>query len=105
MTTTSQETAMDSKPVAEICPGWNICFIGTAPIAQIASAHGLRIGDFLYAAPPSDAAMTARIEPDEIAVNLVRLAGLDKHKARECEAIVRQILDHAAARNGAGGEA
>jgi hypothetical protein len=29
---------------------------------------------------------------DAITVNLVRLAGLDKHKARECEAIVRQVL-------------
>ena len=30
--------------------------------------------------------------PDEITANLVRHAGLNKHKARECEAIVRQVL-------------
>lgn len=29
---------------------------------------------------------------DAIAVNLMRMAGLDKHKARECAAIVRQVL-------------
>jgi hypothetical protein len=32
------------------------------------------------------------LEPDEIAVNLMRRAGLDKHKARECEALVLEIL-------------
>ncbi len=30
--------------------------------------------------------------PDEITANLVRHAGLDKHKARQCEAIVRQMF-------------
>ena len=30
-------------------------------------------------------------EIDSIAVNLMRLAGLDKHKARECESIIRQM--------------
>ena len=39
---------------------------------------------------------------DVFTVNFVRLAGLDKHKARECEAIVRQVL---AARGVALGEA
>lgn len=38
---------------------------------------------------PSDG---PNIPPDAITVNLVRLAGLDKHKARECEAIVRQVI-------------
>jgi hypothetical protein len=42
-------------------------------------------------------------ERDEITVNLVRLAGLDKHKARECEEIVRQVLSRGAAAP-AGGE-
>ena len=38
----------------------------------------------------------AQAEPipaDAIAVNLMRLAGLDKHKARECEAVVRAMLE------------
>jgi hypothetical protein len=29
---------------------------------------------------------------DCFAVNFMRLAGLDKHKARECETIARQVL-------------
>ncbi|MEG0921996.1 MAG: hypothetical protein RSD57_12430 [Comamonas sp.] len=32
------------------------------------------------------------LPPDVITVNLVRHAGLDKHKARECEQIVLQLL-------------
>ena len=46
----------------------------------------------------TDAAIAAleavQVEPvarDTIAVNLMRLAGLDKHKARECADIVQQI--------------
>jgi hypothetical protein len=35
---------------------------------------------------------TQHIPDDAITVNLVRLAGLDKHKARECERIVRAVL-------------
>lgn len=34
----------------------------------------------------------APLPPDSIAVNLMRLAGLGKHKARECEEIVRAVL-------------
>ena len=34
----------------------------------------------------------APVQADAITVNLVRLAGLDKHKARECEQIVRAML-------------
>lgn len=34
----------------------------------------------------------ARARSDVIAVNLMRLAGLTKEKARECEAIVRHVL-------------
>lgn len=34
------------------------------------------------------------IQADAITVNLVRLAGLPKDKARECESIVRQVLAH-----------
>jgi hypothetical protein len=46
-------------------------------------------------------AQPVQIASDEITVNLMRLAGLDKHKARECEAIVRQILARSAARHSA----
>jgi hypothetical protein len=33
---------------------------------------------------------------DIFTVNFVRLAGLDKHKARECDLIVRHILEERA---------
>ena len=43
-------------------------------------------------AAQAEVAAPAAIPDDAITVNLVRLAGLDKHKARECEQIVRQVL-------------
>lgn len=35
------------------------------------------------------------LPPDLVTVNLVRLVGLDKHKARECEDVVMEILRRA----------
>jgi hypothetical protein len=62
------------------------------------------VGTKLYTRPsPAPAAAVRMPERDEITVNLVRLAGLDKHKARECEEIVRQVLNRGAAAP-AGGE-
>lgn len=43
------------EPVAIICDGWDIRYIGREPIAGIIEKHGLKIGSKLYAAPaPSD---------------------------------------------------
>lgn len=38
----------------------------------------------------------ARLRQDAITLNLMRYVGLDKHVARECERIVRQLLQPAA---------
>ncbi len=42
-------------PVAIICDGWDIRFIGSAPIAGIVRKHGLKIGTKLYTRPAADA--------------------------------------------------
>ena len=44
-------------------------------------------------AQPVPLAVNCTIRPDVITVNLMRLAGLDKHTARECESIVLQIIE------------
>ncbi|QEE24548.1 hypothetical protein CS053_08560 [Rhodanobacter glycinis] len=42
------------EPVATICDGWGLRFVGSTPIAEVARKHGLKIGDALYTAPPID---------------------------------------------------
>ncbi|MEJ5149825.1 hypothetical protein [Comamonas sp. MYb396] len=44
----------------------------------------------------SAAQSVAKLRQDAIALNLMRHVGLDKHVARECEQIVRQLLQPAA---------
>ena len=60
------------------------------------SACGLVHDDVLpwpaFAQEAQPASLSDSIQPDTITVNLMRLAGLDKHKARECEAIILQII-------------
>ena len=46
----------------------------------------------LMTADAEKQAAPVAVPADAIAVNLMRLAGLNKHKARECEAIVREML-------------
>lgn len=53
--------------------------------------------DALAAPVAAQAQGAMTLQDDEITVNLMRLAGLDKHKARECKNIVRKLIERAAA--------
>lgn len=39
------------EAVAQICGTWELRWIGAGPISPIVEKHGLKIGDYLYAAP------------------------------------------------------
>jgi hypothetical protein len=41
----------EAEPVARICGGWQLLFIGSNPIAEIVRKHGLKIGDALFTRP------------------------------------------------------
>ena len=43
-------------------------------------------------AQPVQLAVSDAIAPDAITINLMRLVGLDKHIAQECEAVVHQMF-------------
>lgn len=49
------------EPVATICDGWDLRFVGSAPIAEVVRKHGLKIGDTLYIAPPIDLAAVREV--------------------------------------------
>lgn len=45
------ELSKDAEPVASICSGWQILFIGSNPIAELVRKHDLKIGDGLFTYP------------------------------------------------------
>ena len=47
------ELAKGNEPVARICSGWQLLFIGSDSIAEVARKHSLKIGDALYTLPPT----------------------------------------------------
>lgn len=60
---------------------------------EYAQAHQLDYNELCRVVRSALVAAPVRAMPfDAITVNLVRLVGLDKHKARECEQIMRTVL-------------
>lgn len=47
------ELAKENEPVARICSGWQLLFIGSDSIAEVARKRSLKIGDALYTLPPT----------------------------------------------------
>jgi hypothetical protein len=73
---------VEASDKARLCPGCNVWVNpGTPCLPEYQRPGCINAG-----------VSVGLIPPDAITVNLVRLAGLNKHKARECEAIVRQVL-------------
>ena len=55
------ELSKDAEPVARICSGWQILFIGSNPIADAVRNHDLKIGDKLFTSPPNTADIEQRV--------------------------------------------
>ena len=71
--------------------------IKSAPSDQAGAKSSLGIANDARNTAIANACDSVRPPPaDAIAVNLMRHVGLDKHVARECERIVRQLLQPAA---------
>jgi hypothetical protein len=71
--------AIENRVMAEKQKGWDMRRVEL--LRKLKAAHSIT--------PPAEQPAPAS---DTIAVNLMRLAGLDKHKARECAEIVMQVL-------------
>ena len=51
------------EPVAEVCSGWTLRWIGAEPIAHLLARHpGVRIGTFLYEADAINAQLLAALK-------------------------------------------
>lgn len=56
----TQQATQGAEPVAEVCPGFDIRWIGSEPIAFILARHRIKVGAKLYTATPP----TAEVEND-----------------------------------------
>lgn len=59
------EPAQVSQPVAEICSGFALHWVGSGAIAPIIEKHNLKVGDKLFSSPPDYEALKAQLVRSE----------------------------------------
>ena len=61
----SQSEPQVSQPVAEICSGFALHWVGSGAIAPIIEKHNLKVGDNLFSSPPDYEALKAQLVRSE----------------------------------------
>ncbi len=93
----TQPPAQGAEPVAEVCPGFDIRWVGSEPIAFIIARHRIKVGAKLYTAPPptTEVEKDARQWADRVLEKarhaMANAKGLRKFEGMEAEARAREL--------------